>query len=324
MPDVTTLNEKKNKNKPKIKEVRVNTIFDNIRDFLLEEEQTEAREMSLPDVSCPQIAIELNDTTVHALIDTGSKITCISEEVYAKNLALWSNCPCLPVTNLQASGFTGEKSVRIKKQILLNVKFIDQTVQLVFLIIPKLIKECILGIDAQKQLNAHFDVGNEVFSIWPSFWPARIKINYGTGVLALTDRQNINNAYSYISDQNHIFIQHITSSSDDLSVDTVKKKIGNLSTLNAQQKNSLCDLVWKFRKIFDKNPGQFKNFEYKFRIKKIEPFFHKNVPIAIQDRENVDREFNRMLEIGIIERAFSEYINALVVVAKKTEQFVYV
>ena len=51
-----------------------------------------------------------------ALIDTGSRITCISENIYNKYFNHFKTCASFPLVGVQASGFTGEKSVRLKKQ----------------------------------------------------------------------------------------------------------------------------------------------------------------------------------------------------------------
>ena len=99
-----------------------------------------------------------------ALIDTRSKITCISEAVYDKNIEVFKNCSTLSLANLQASGFTGEKSVRLKKQVGVFVKIRELSVELDFIILPKLVRECIIAIDAQKTLRTQILVDRDVIS----------------------------------------------------------------------------------------------------------------------------------------------------------------
>lgn len=48
-----------------------------------------------------------------------------------------------------------------------------------------------------------------------------------------------------------------------------------------------------------------------------DPYFSKSYPVPFKHKEAVDREVNRMLEYGIIERSFSPYINPIVPVVKK-------
>ena len=56
-------------------------------------------------------------------------------------------------------GFTGEKSVLLKKQFRAMVWIGELETEINFVIVPKLVRECIIGIDAQKLLNSILDIG---------------------------------------------------------------------------------------------------------------------------------------------------------------------
>ena len=112
-------------------------------------------------MACPSISAKVAGEGVHILIDTGSLVTCLSQKFYSENLTNFSQCPKLPVTNLQVHGFTGEKSVRIRTQIRAEIDIQGVTKELNFLIIPHLVRPCILGIDSQKVLGALLDIAND-------------------------------------------------------------------------------------------------------------------------------------------------------------------
>ena len=70
---------------------------------------------------CHELSILIDGIEVKALLDTGSEITCISQEFYEKH----------------------------------------SNVSLIFLVVPKLIKECIIGYDSQKGLKMLIDTSRE-------------------------------------------------------------------------------------------------------------------------------------------------------------------
>ena len=55
------------------------------------------------------------------------------------------------------------------------------------------------------------------------------------------------------------------------------------------------------------------------RIKDNTPFFSKPYPVPIHSRERVEKEINKMLELGIIRPSQSNYISPMLVVPKKKD-----
>ena len=103
-------------------------------------------------MTCPSIPITVGGIKTQALIDTGSHVTYLSQDFYQNNIQIFKGFPKLPVSNLQVHGFTGEKSVRIKIQIRAPIKIDGRRIDINFLVIPRFIRPCILGIDTQKEL----------------------------------------------------------------------------------------------------------------------------------------------------------------------------
>ena len=126
--------------------------------FLLEEEGEKVEKNK---VVWPEIRAYFQDIPIYILFDTGIKLTCISQAFHDAHYDILKNCPLLPMTNMQATGFTGEKLVKIMKQIWAEISIGKANFFVNFVIIPKLIKKCIIGIDAQKILKTVIDIGNE-------------------------------------------------------------------------------------------------------------------------------------------------------------------
>ena len=88
--------------------LKINTIFESPRDFLLERECHVGQELE-NQVICPELDIFIQNRPVNSLIDTGSKITCISEEVYNKNIEVLRSCPTLPLNQFTSIRVYGRK-----------------------------------------------------------------------------------------------------------------------------------------------------------------------------------------------------------------------
>ena len=93
-----------------------------------------------------RIKTENKEKKVWALVDSGSYITCISEDFY-KELVTQNRFKELPVTNTVVSVAIGKKAVVIKRQIWIEFQIEGYAGAHSFLVIPHLISQMILGDD---------------------------------------------------------------------------------------------------------------------------------------------------------------------------------
>lgn len=77
----------------------------------------------------------------------------ICRDVHIKNFGKWKGRATFPVVGLQATGFTREKSVKLKTQFLATVKIETLYAKINFIVAPKLLRECIFGINARRALS---------------------------------------------------------------------------------------------------------------------------------------------------------------------------
>ena len=66
-------------------------------------------------MQCPETLIFIEKIEFNAVIDSGSQISCISQQFFNVNIEILKHCPTLPVQNFQAIDFN-------KKKIELNYK----------------------------------------------------------------------------------------------------------------------------------------------------------------------------------------------------------
>ena len=102
---------------------------------------------------CPEINVSLNGKIVESLVDTGSEVTAISEKFYNENLEYFESCPILPLCGKFIKAATGSKSARLKLQVMIPTQMNNLKMDLIYIVVPKLIKDCIIGIDSQEKLK---------------------------------------------------------------------------------------------------------------------------------------------------------------------------
>ena len=107
---------------------------------------------------CPNIFLKIQGIKTDTLIETGSEVTCISENFFENNKNKFKNCKILPIVGTSVVGATGVKPIKLKHQVCADLNVNDETYSCVFIIIPKLNKNCILGIEVLKKLQGRANI----------------------------------------------------------------------------------------------------------------------------------------------------------------------
>ena len=205
---------------------------------------------------CPNIFVKIQGIKTDALIDTGSEITCISENFFEDNKNKLKNCKILPIVGTSVVGATGIHDI--------NMEPIEDST----------------NIDPQDFANkTNFPVKYEEF------------INL--------------KEYDELGEKYCIFDAEI------------EKKVAKCELLNSEEKKNFWEVLKKYKDIFSKKPGRLSIYEHELKIKYDKPFIIKTYPIPMRLRELVTAELNKLLELGIIRRSNSPYINPLVTSLKK-------
>ena len=107
--------------------------------------------------------IIINGLEEWALIDTGSQITCISEDLY-KRLSSRVRLEELPASKVYVVMAIGKKSTTIQKQILAEININNDVFTFVFLVVPFLTTHIILGHDwlIKNEVIMNYKTGNLV------------------------------------------------------------------------------------------------------------------------------------------------------------------
>ena len=267
---------------------------------------------------CPEINIKIENIEVKALIDTGSEITCISEEFYYANAQAFKTRPMLPISGKFIKGATGAKSSRLKLQVLLTVEISNLKLDIIFIVVPKLVKPCIIGYDTQKALSMLIDTGKE--EILLTLNNTYVQCSYKEAIMYSEEYASLRIEQSYESDGENADLYDDVIPYDlsyDVSIEEIDDKIRSCKNLEKSQREKLRCLIVQYKEVFQKRPGLLSNYEYTFKLKDNAPFYSKPYPIPINYRDKVKVEIEKWQELGIIRRSTSPYINPLVVVIKK-------
>ena len=131
------------------------------RDELLEEtEETGAKKRSI----CYVANILVGGILTIALIDTGAEVTCVSEEFVNKSRERLQECPTLPINRVILVGPVGGKAIKLNKEIYADLQLPNHIIQVIFLVVPKLSRPCIIGIVLLDEFRSHIDLDSKTIS----------------------------------------------------------------------------------------------------------------------------------------------------------------
>lgn len=271
------------------------TMFPNIGDELLEDEKVIIQK---PKLKSPEVIIKIGSVKVTALIDTGSVINGISEDWYNKNKAEIGKFEILGVNNTVIIGAVGKRSRNIRKQIMCQVDLNGHVSDCVFLIIPHLICDCIIGMQYLQQEGCLINIPKKYM------------------VCEQTNSGRDNNEPQKMV--NHIPLLNVMTEEEGENIEErIQEKLREVNGIGNEHLEQLQRILMENKSVFSKRPGRITQYQHQIQFTDRTYFFQKGWPVPIKYREAVDGEIDRMLKYNIIERAQTPYINPMVTVIKK-------
>ena len=113
---------------------------------------------------CPEISKCQNEKIFNSFINTGSEVIAISEKFNNDNLDIFKSCPTLPSCGKFYYG-SNNKPTYLKSQAMIPTKINNLTLNLTYMGVPKLIEDCIIGIDSQEKLKKLFNTEAKIIKI---------------------------------------------------------------------------------------------------------------------------------------------------------------
>lgn len=118
----------------------------------------------------PHLLVTIGDINTWSLIDTGSQISVISLEFY-NTLKNKMNLLELPVSNMTVSTAIGKKSTTIKKQVSLSFEIGSRKFAFIFVVVPFLTSQIILGNDLHLRYGTIINYQNQTVCIGGNIIP---------------------------------------------------------------------------------------------------------------------------------------------------------
>lgn len=141
----------------------LNSIFTNIESDLLEEDETL---FDTPDYNLVEIEATINDFNVKPLIDSGAQISAI-DKIFLSQIEQQQHVkfPRILIENINIVAATGNKSKRVNKQTIVELKIFNLQVSVNLVIVPDLNVNLILGCDFMKQNSVILDFPEKLITI---------------------------------------------------------------------------------------------------------------------------------------------------------------
>lgn len=286
--------------------------------------------------NCPKMQVKIGENKIKCICDTGSQITCISEEFEEKIDKKIKEC--LPISNIVIRGAFKARTVRVKKQISTTLEVGPLKLKTIFLVVPNLTSDMILGSNWFKENKVIIDYKNSKISINDVVFSEPIakfeefrervddecrridKENREFDINAKIKALKKNSIIKKIIDENNNFnmTEIIECEIENTEiVKKVEKMITENENLNEIEKDALLYVILKNIKVFSGKPGRAKNYEHKINVKDSKAIIRKNYPIPITKLEKVRNRIKELKRENILEDSDSPHCNPLRIVEKK-------
>lgn len=288
----------------------VNTVFNVAGDDLLEEPVEELSVLKKPVVN-----VEIEELmSSKALIDSGSQLSCMSKEFVDKLRVLKPDLASMPVLNVTVVGALKGKGQTVKESVCVSLQIQDIIFDYVFVVVPSLVRDIILGCDWLTDYNILLDFSNEKIlgdmegkAIEFSF---RQEICDGVGV-QVSEIRIENEGVENIKGERSRALKC------QYSKEELNMVAQNAEMFNDEGKAKLNELLNEFQDIFSDEPGLIKCYSHEILLRDYTPFYLKSYPIPDAYKDDVHDQIQEMLVWGVIEKRQTEFVSPLVVVRKK-------
>jgi hypothetical protein len=119
-------------------------------------------------------------------------------------------------------------------------------------------------------------------------------------------------------------IQKEVQDDRSLKAEQLRAKIWEITRLLPEQKNQLYEVLSKYQPYLTSRPGRCHRFQYNFTIEGKLPNSANTTPIPFALRNQVREQIQDMIEDGILEESYSDFVNPLTVVTLPTKASVFV
>lgn len=239
----------------------------------------------------PYLKCTIEDEQVQALIDTGATISVINKGLADQLLKKNQNIPVLPINSVQISNAVGKKICKVSKQLFCVCQLGDKQIFINFIQVENLNERAIIGADVLNKYNAHIDFNNKTIQ-----W-------------SIQGQQQI----TPFSEETAT----IKSKEDRITNIEINDKPVTSIVMSQQENETFNNLLDEYQELFSDNPGLIWKYECQIKVKPGDPIAQRPYPIPITKLSKMDKEIQRMLDLGVIEKSNSPWSSPIIGIEKK-------
>lgn len=256
----------------------------------------------------PEVTIKINNQEIRSLLDTGSQITAISNELYELIKSKSGNLPEVPTPAMQIQGAFGSKSEKVNKLSLVTIELGSVQIDTPVIVLRKLPYPMILGHDWLERMKAVITCGpKKILSV--EHLGVRTQIKIGSDYDNSDWKHKLN---CLVSESNHI-TQSTGTNKGGISIQQYVQALSKTE----YEKQLLLPVLEKNQTVFSDKPGRTKMYEHKIKMADPTPFMKRSYPIPFKHRELVGKKIAELEELGIIKRESTCYCSPMTYVMKK-------
>lgn len=252
-----------------------------------------------------EIEIQIFDYEIIGLLDIGSDITCISEEIWNDLKRRHPEIPCMPVNPFYINTAVGHKSMEIRQMGLVPTRLGKYEYDIGFLIVPGLSRPLILGFDWMKtnEVIVSLEDPTKGIIIWKG----------GDSELVKFFEQSID---KWAEDNAEINLDLDTNNES-----TICENIKTGVILQERDKRDFEELNRKYESLFSSELGRANCYGHVVTMETSVPIVRKTYPIPYAYREKVENKLREMETLGIISRSSTPYCSPLTFTLNKDGTF---
>lgn len=239
----------------------------------------------------PYLKINIENETVYALVDTGATISVINKELADQLIKKDQEIPILPVNNVQISNAVGRKICKVSRQLFCRCNIDNKQLFINLVQVENLNEKIIIGADILNQYRAHINFTEKTIQ-----WSIQGEKKIVPFAERLPETDEAANQIAHL--------------------DIIENAVTSIA-MSTEERETFNKLIREYQEIFSDSPGLIREHECQIKVTPGEHICQKPYPVPIAKLSKMDKEIQRMLSLGIIEKSDSPWSSPIVGVEKK-------
>lgn len=280
----------------------------------LDEVDVAGDDYSLPRL--PEVCVSLYGKSMNALIDTGSQISGITNELYDTIREQGNVLSEVTIPAIQVHGAFGSRSECTNKLVLIEFKLGSTSVEAPVLVMRRLPRSLILGYDWLERVKGVISCGSErTLTINNLGVQTSVRLESDCEFERMGGALNAAIINSVLAKG----IPTIECSSSGVVTTYVsdwKDSLDNVG-ISEEQRKLLLIVLERHSKVFTTKLGLTNKYEHVIKLTDEQPFVKRSYPVPLGHREQVKEKLDELEELGVIQQEATPFCSPLTYTRKR-------